>query len=592
MDNLLTYSLVALIFILDLLTPRSFAMWFLYALPLYLAAQIWTRVNIILLAVLCTTLTAAGFFLELPGSVFAPALFNHIAPILLGWIIFLMIHRNKRLIREHESEMEVSQRIGEQFKEQEAFISSIFRSVPAGIGLVRERVFLYMNDSLERLTGYSARELEGRSTRILYPNDTEFDRVGRVYDPLRQGLVISTEGKWMRKGGEVFDVHIFMSPLDPDDRSKGYVFSAFDITDRKRMDDELASEKRKFETLSESTPDIIFVLDPQMRYTYLNKASENIIGYPREMMIGKRASELKVPEPSLGVWEESFEKAIRMREPIFAESELPQPGGASRYFMNVNVPVFADDGSLECVLGFAHEITELKQAQMVLQNDLDKSRRLSDIGFLAATVAHELRNPLGVIKVANYNMRRKNKSRDLDRHLDNIDKKILQAEAIINNLLFYSRLRTPHYEKVSPYSLLHEIVEPLRQGFPEIVFSERLDKVKGLKMDADPTQLAELCSNILNNACDACKDRRGEVEVEAAVSEGVLRVDFSDNGVGMDGDQLSKLFQPFYSTKSKGTGLGLTVSKQIINLHNGSIDVKSAQDEGTTVTIKLPLKKK
>jgi signal transduction histidine kinase len=225
--------------------------------------------------------------------------------------------------------------------------------------------------------------------------------------------------------------------------------------------------------------------------------------------------------------------------------------------------------------------------------ELERARRLSDIGLLAATVAHELRNPLSTIQIANYNIRRKIKNHKIDRNIANIDKKVEESERIINNLLFYSRLRQPRLEKIDIHSLLTEFLENVENRIDKkISVIPDIDSLRGLYIHADPVQLGEVLNNIYNNAADAVPEENGRITISAGPSDGNVMVRFRDNGGGIDPSVLKKIFDPFFTTKAKGTGLGLTVCQQIVNMHNGVINIRSTGDGETEVILMLPLQQR
>jgi signal transduction histidine kinase len=221
-------------------------------------------------------------------------------------------------------------------------------------------------------------------------------------------------------------------------------------------------------------------------------------------------------------------------------------------------------------------------------------KRLSDIGALSATVAHELRNPLGVIRAAAFNMRRKNQDSNLEKHLDRIDKKILESGQIINNLLFYSRIKSPHFESVRLVDIMKEAIEDAKakyKGFGVIVKNSS----RGLKttmIEADSAQLLELFSNILNNAYEAFPEKKGMIDIKGAFDEhnGLVKISFIDSGCGIPEEIIHKVQDPFFTTKSQGTGLGLAVCFQVARLHGGNIEVASTKGKGSVFTVILPVK--
>jgi PAS domain S-box-containing protein len=240
---------------------------------------------------------------------------------------------------------------------------------------------------------------------------------------------------------------------------------------------------------------------------------------------------------------------------------------------------------------FAILVKERTNELMEAYVELEKSKRLSDIGVLAATVAHELRNPLAAISMAAHNIKRKAKNTDIESHLVNINKKVAESDQIISNLLFYSRLKPPHYEKIEIFAIIEECIEALEKHTEkEVLVTHELDSVRGISIDADPIQIKEVLNNILNNAYDAVLPGQGMIKVTAADGDGFIKIVVEDNGSGIEKDNINKVFDPFFTTKAKGTGLGLSVCRQIVEMHNGEIEIKSEPGKGTSLIVRLPKK--
>jgi PAS domain S-box-containing protein len=226
------------------------------------------------------------------------------------------------------------------------------------------------------------------------------------------------------------------------------------------------------------------------------------------------------------------------------------------------------------------------------REQLERQRRLSDLGTLAATVAHELRNPLGVIRTAVYNIRRKNGDPSLERHIANIDKKIEESSMIINNILNYSRINEPVIKSVRLADVIVDCISSVRKRYHmlPVKINRRLRGISGLEIRADEGQLKEIFLNVINNAVEAIEGT-GSVTVTAYRSaEGKVTIEVTDNGIGISEKSLEKVFDPFFSDKAKGTGLGLAVCSKLVDLHSGSISIKSGLGKGTTVTVSLPVK--
>jgi signal transduction histidine kinase len=261
-------------------------------------------------------------------------------------------------------------------------------------------------------------------------------------------------------------------------------------------------------------------------------------------------------------------------------------------------------------MSLVQDITEKKKAEEILKRDkqtleklviertkelldkqleLEQAKRLSDIGTLAATVAHELRNPLAAIKLAAHNIKRKAETDIFEKHLHNIDKKVDESNHIINNLLFYSRLKTPHFGKVDLCAVVSESLDSVGARHANLGVNVQNHCGADITLTADVYQMKELFNNILNNAFEAVPEGNGFVTINIVAEGGFIRAVIADNGSGIPEEIMNRIYEPFFSTKAKGTGLGLAVCSQIVKLHKGSINIKSELQNGTTVTINLPV---
>ncbi len=236
----------------------------------------------------------------------------------------------------------------------------------------------------------------------------------------------------------------------------------------------------------------------------------------------------------------------------------------------------------------AQKTHELLRAELKLA----EAKHLSDIGTLAARVAHELRNPLGVIKTAAYNLKRKMPDGTLDKHIANIEEKIAESSQIINNLLFYSRIKQENHEKVAVAGILEGCIADLAERFHDqnVFVDKRLEPIGNVKIDADIFQIREVFNNILVNAYQSLSGDEKRIAVEGKKdSNGCIEVVISDNGEGIDAQDLQQVFEPFFTRKSKGTGLGLAICREIVRIHNGDITIESEKGKGTRVSVRFPI---
>lgn len=320
----------------------------------------------------------------------------------------------------------------------------------------------------------------------------------------------------------------------------------------------------------------------------------------------------KVHPDDLPRIEKERENAIESQKSFDMEFRINYSRKEIRWISAKGGAVYDKKGKVLRVFGVNSDITVRKQAEEILKRDketlkrivkersekllevqveLERAKRLSDIGTLASTVAHELRNPLAAITISAAIIKRRAKNEAVDEQLKNIDKMVDESDQIINNLLFYSRLRLPHNENVIIYDIISECVENLaRQIKRSIKFKRNFDSLKGIMITADPIQMKEVFHNLLHNAADAVPDDCAEVEVFANNYTEIVKINIRDNGHGIEDVYKEKVFDPFFTTKAKGTGLGLTVCNQIVKIHGGSIEIESEHEKGTTVTITLPKK--
>lgn len=180
-------------------------------------------------------------------------------------------------------------------------LTSIFRAAPTGIGVVTDRIIVEVNQKICEMTGYQNEELIGKTARILYPTQEDFDFVGREkYAQIRARGTGTVETQWKCKDGEIIDVLLSSTPLDVNDYKKGVTFTALNITESKRVEQSLEASEEKFSKIFQSSPYPIMIIDTvNGSFTDVNESVVKNIEYSKEELIGKTAVELGILKPDI-----------------------------------------------------------------------------------------------------------------------------------------------------------------------------------------------------------------------------------------------------------------------------------------------------
>jgi len=228
-----------------------------------------------------------------------------------------------------------------------------------------------------------------------------------------------------------------------------------------------------------------------------------------------------------------------------------------------------------------------------VQEKLIRSERLAAVGELASGVGHELRNPLNVIRNCAYllNMALSEKAdAESVNTLKVLDKQIDAANKIVTDLLDFTRIRPPQQIRADLKTMLNECVSYI--AVPENIRINMNLNGNARPVRTDPEQMGRVFTNIISNAVQAMNGKGGELKIEAGLDDENISLFFKDNGCGIPPENLEKIYEPLFTTKPKGIGLGLAISKRLVEQNGGKIEVASQVGRGTTFTVKLPLEKR
>jgi C4-dicarboxylate-specific signal transduction histidine kinase len=229
-------------------------------------------------------------------------------------------------------------------------------------------------------------------------------------------------------------------------------------------------------------------------------------------------------------------------------------------------------------------MTQLRETQ----DELVRKEKLATIGQLASSVGHELRNPLGVMANAVYILDRtiETKSPRVQQYLQVLGTQIRLSERIVGDLLDSTRSKSPQRRRVDVHSLLTEQLG--RVSIPSNVQVELAVDAELARIHADPDQIGQILVNLFNNATQAMDSQPGVLSVHARDGDGRVRIDVRDTGPGVPADLADKIFEPLYTTKARGIGLGLSVSRSLATANLGTLSVANHPGGGAVFTLDLP----
>jgi two-component system sporulation sensor kinase A len=484
-------------------------------------------------------------------------------------------------------------RAEEALLESEERFRSIVENSLDGIMILDDAYRLtYVNDELCRISGYSREETIGQDFRKFLDEESK-QLVAERYIRRQKGEEIPPRYEFniVRKDGQKRRVEISSSVIKDSAGRVKTVAQILDITERKRAEEQLL----RLSNAVKMSTDSIVIADLEAKIIDVNEATLKMYGTDDEKdLIGKNSLELIVPEErekALEGLREALEKGYVTRR----EYHIVIKDG-SKVLVEMNSAVMKDaDGKPIGFVAVSRDIAERKQMEQKLrdaQEQLHRSEKLAAIGQLAGGVGHELRNPLGAIKNAVFYVRRRIAKSDLPatepkvmEFLDTIDKEVNSANKVITDLLGFSRVAKPTVSSVN----IGGIIEGALEHVPmpgNVELTRDIDPSLPMVM-VDGGQIQQVFANIILNAVEAMTEG-GRLEIMARSKDDFVKVRFTDSGCGIPESIISKIFDPLFTTKAKGIGLGLAMCKSIVERHGGDIQLKSEEGKGTTFTVSLP----
>ena len=476
---------------------------------------------------------------------------------------------------------------------------TIFEHVAVGVYIsTKEGKFLDANQAMVEMLGYSSKEeflkIDIIRDLYLFPEDR------RHFQAMieRDGRVIDYEVQFKRKDGSAIPV-LMTSHVRYDHQGNviGYEGINVDQSQRYQMERKLREAHDFMNKIVQSAPISIMASDLRGNIIIWNKAAEKTLGYSAEDVIGKLHITKVYPEGK------AYEimKILRSPEQGGVGVFPPQPVLYVRQdgkIIEGNLSaamIYDDDGNEAATVGSFVDLTERIEMERALsrtQQQLLHSEKLAAMGRLTSQVAHELNNPLygimNTLELLKSEVPEGNKRRRL---LDMSLSEIVRLADMLKKMLSFSKPEQEIKKPVDVNTIADEILMLHEKQLKEHNIIIRTDFDADIPLvHASTNQLRQVFLNMVSNARDAMPDG-GTLTVSSFMLEGFVNIRFADTGVGIKAENLSRIFDSFFTTKSsvKGVGLGLSVCYGFIKDHGGDIRVKSAPGEGAAFTISLPV---
>jgi two-component system NtrC family sensor kinase len=473
-------------------------------------------------------------------------------------------------------------------REKEMRFTELFETLQEGVYFsTPEGHLLDANPALVTMLGYS----EKRDLLAVDPSALNLDTgqpvLGRALDD--RGGLRTREIKLRRKDGTAA---VFLDSSravwDASGNIIRYQGTLVDITEKRKMERQLAQQEEFRGRLLESFPDLILVVNLEERYTFVSSRARDLLGYEPQSMLGKKISETEDHSPELA---SLYHDLVSGRQ-VFASAEYGarHHDGNWRTMRAAGSQLVDGEAKISGVIISVRDITvERKLEQQVVQ-----SERLAAMGAMIGGVAHELNNPLTAIMGVSELLQDTETNEGSRKQLSILQQQARRAAEIVQNLTYFSRPPTSGKSRIN----LVEVVErtlnlhaySLRKNNITVDFLKEAGMPYAL---GDPHQLMQVFLNLILNAEHAIRDERekGTLRIRLGKADNSVWVSFHDDGPGIPKENLSSIFDPFYTTKrpGRGTGLGLSICKSVMKEHNGSVEAANSPEGGAVFTVTLPI---
>jgi len=477
-------------------------------------------------------------------------------------------------------------------KRQELTISEdkyrgLFENAKEGIILLRNHQLQIadVNREVEKVTGYIKGELIQKEVFDLFPPE-EMEKARDYFKEVAEiGEGRTDSLSLMKKDGVSTEVDLSTKRIDLGDESF-YQMIFRDLTEQRKLEKKIRQSKRNLEAIFDGIRDQLSIQAPDYRILRVNRAVVERYQTTFEKLINQKC------------YEAYFQRSKPCeRCPVSVTIETKQPATSIMKSSENNTtmqvfsyPVLDEKGNLLSAIEYVKDITEEQR----LQEQLIQSEKLAGIGTLASGVAHEINNPLsGIIGMAEIALEEEDPTKN-ESYLKDILDCAQRISEIVKGLRSYSRAAKKGEQGLVD---LNEVLEETLKMVRLVAQKTPVEVIKKFqpveKIQANIGEIQQVFTNLITNAFQAMDGKGGKLVLSTRSIGDSVEVKVSDDGMGIPQKYLSQIFDPFFTTKKpgEGTGLGLNIVYRIVTKHEGTIDVESKEQIGTTFTIKFPARR-
>jgi PAS domain S-box-containing protein len=369
-----------------------------------------------------------------------------------------------------------------------------------------------------------------------------------------------------------------------------------DITERKRAEQTLGESEERFNSFMKNAPIFAFIKDAESRYVWINESFETFFGIPLSGIKGKTDFDL-FDRLTAGTNLANDRAVLETGTEVDSSERVTTAGGIERSWLTIKFPLRLSSGERH-IGGLAVDVTDRE----ALDKQLDSAKRISSLGRLAANMSHEINNVLmGILPFAELIERRAKDDQKLQNAATHITRSVDRGRRITQEILDFTRGSQPVQRSFDSRKWLAGMVPELRSVLGEGIDLEVELPEEGVFIRGDALQLQQVMTNLAVNARDAMEGS-GRLSIKgthtspedrlpfnvASHPDGTLHLTVKDSGNGIPADIINHIFEPLFTTKRSGNGLGLAISHQVITIHGGDIHVESTPGVGTAFHILLP----